>query len=317
MKKLSLIVPCYNESAVLGEFYKETSGVLRALDGFDYEFVFADDGSTDDTIRIIASFAQNDERVKYVSFSRNFGKEAAMLAGLRGASGDYFCFIDADLQHSPSLIPDMLKAVDREGFDVAACRRVDRAGEKGLKSFLSDAFYKIVNRISETRIDDGAQDFRVFNKKVAGAMLSMPEHNRFTKGIFSWVGYNTKWFPHENRERAAGESKWSLTKLIKYAIDGIIGYTNIPLKLPLYTGAGLSVIAVIYLIITIIMNAVKPGFSFTHAFIIFLLMFLGGFILLSVGILGEYIARIYTESKDRPQYLVRYTNIDYNHSRKG
>ena len=317
MKKLSLIVPCYNESAVLGEFYKETSGVLRALDGFDYEFVFADDGSTDDTIRIIASFAQNDERVKYVSFSRNFGKEAAMLAGLRGASGDYFCFIDADLQHSPSLIPDMLKAVDSEGFDVAACRRVDRAGEKGLKSFLSDAFYKIVNRISETRIDDGAQDFRVFNKKVAGAMLSMPEHNRFTKGIFSWVGYNTKWFPHENRERAAGESKWSLTKLIKYAIDGIIGYTNIPLKLPLYTGAGLSAIAVIYLIITIIMNAVKPGFSFTHAFIIFLLMFLGGFILLSVGILGEYIARIYTESKDRPQYLVRYTNIDYNHSRKG
>ena len=309
MKKLSLIVPCYNESAVLGEFYKETSAVLRGLDGFDYEFVFADDGSTDDTIRIIVSLAQSDERVKYVSFSRNFGKEAAMLAGLRGATGDYLCFIDADLQHSPDLIPDMLAAVDREGFDIAACRRVDRAGDKDLKSVLSKGFYKIVNAISETRIDDGAQDFRVFNRKVAAAMLSMPEHNRFTKGIFSWVGFNTKWFPHEDRARAAGETKWSLKKLIRYAIDGIIAYTSTPLKFPLYAGAGLSVISVIYLIISIIMNAVKPGFSFTHAFIIFIVMFVGGLVMLSVGIVGEYVARIYSESKDRPQYLVRYTNI--------
>ena len=309
MKKLSLIVPCYNESAVLGEFYKETSAVLRGLDGFDYEFVFADDGSTDDTIRIIVSLAQSDERVKYVSFSRNFGKEAAMLAGLRGATGDYLCFIDADLQHSPDLIPDMLAAVDREGFDIAACRRVDRAGDKDLKSVLSKGFYKIVNAISETRIDDGAQDFRVFNRKVAAAMLSMPEHNRFTKGIFSWVGFNTKWFPHEDRARAAGETKWSLKKLIRYAIDGIIAYTSTPLKFPLYAGTGLSVISVIYLIISIIMNAVKPGFSFTHAFIIFIVMFVGGLLMLSVGIVGEYVARIYSESKDRPQYLVRYTNI--------
>ena len=309
MKKLSLIVPCYNESAVLGEFYKETSAVLRGLDGFDYEFVFADDGSTDDTIRIIVSLAQSDERVKYVSFSRNFGKEAAMLAGLRGATGDYLCFIDADLQHSPDLIPDMLAAVDREGFDIAACRRVDRAGDRDLKSVLSKGFYKIVNAISETRIDDGAQDFRVFNRKVAAAMLSMPEHNRFTKGIFSWVGFNTKWFPHEDRARAAGETKWSLKKLIRYAIDGIIAYTSTPLKFPLYAGAGLSVISVIYLIISIIMNAVKPGFSFTHAFIIFIVMFVGGLVMLSVGIVGEYVARIYSESKDRPQYLVRYTNI--------
>lgn len=309
MKKLSLIVPCYNESAVLGEFYKETGAVLRGLDGFDYEFVFADDGSTDDTIRIIVSLAQSDDKVKYVSFSRNFGKEAAMLAGLRGATGDYLCFIDADLQHSPDLIPDMLAAVDREGFDIAACRRVDRAGDRDLKSVLSKGFYKIVNAISETRIDDGAQDFRVFNRKVAAAMLSMPEHNRFTKGIFSWVGFNTKWFPHEDRARAAGETKWSLKKLIRYAIDGIIGYTSTPLKFPLYAGAGLSVISVIYLIISIIMNAVKPGFSFTHAFIIFIVMFVGGLVMLSVGIVGEYVARIYSESKDRPQYLVRYTNI--------
>lgn len=309
MKKLSLIVPCYNESAVLGEFYKETSAVLRGLDGFDYEFVFADDGSTDDTIRIIVSLAQSDDRVKYVSFSRNFGKEAAMLAGLRGATGDYLCFIDADLQHSPDLIPDMLAAVDREGFDIAACRRVDRAGDRDLKSVLSKGFYKIVNAISETRIDDGAQDFRVFNRKVAAAMLSMPEHNRFTKGIFSWVGFNTKWFPHEDRARAAGETKWSLKKLIRYAIDGIIGYTNTPLKFPLYAGAGLSAISFVYLIISIIMNAVKPGFSFTHAFIIFIVMFVGGLLMLSVGIVGEYVARIYSESKDRPQYLVRYTNI--------
>ena len=310
MKKLSMIVPCYNESAVLRAFYSETTGVLNNLDGFEWELIFADDGSSDDTIRIIASLARTDAHVKYVSFSRNFGKESAMLAGLRGATGDYVGFIDADLQHSPDMIPDMLNAVAVDGFDVAACRRVDRAGENGLKSALSAGFYKIVNKISDTYIDDGAQDYRIFNRKVADAILAMPEHNRFTKGIFPWVGFNTKWFPHENRERAAGTSKWSLFKLVRYAFDGILGYTDAPLKVPLFLGAGLTALSVIYLITTVIIDAVKANFGFTNCFIIFLIMFIGGLLLLSVGIVGEYIARIYAESKDRPQYLIKYTNID-------
>lgn len=310
MKKLSLIVPCYNESAVLRAFYEETTGVLNRLDGFEWELIFADDGSTDDTIRIIAFFAKNDARVKYVSFSRNFGKEAAMLAGLKGATGDYVGFIDADLQHSPELIPEMLAAVDGEGFDVAACRRADRTGEKGMKSALSAGFYKVANKISDTYIDEGAQDYRIFNRKVADAILAMPEHNRFTKGIFPWVGFNTKWFVHENRERVAGTSKWSLLKLVKYAFDGILGYTDAPLKLPLVFGVGFTVLSVIYLIITLVLNAVKANFGFTSCFIIFLIMFIGGLLLLSVGIAGEYIARIYAESKARPQYLIKYTNID-------
>ncbi len=310
MKKLSLIVPCYNESAVLRAFYEETTGVLNRLDGFEWELIFADDGSTDDTIRIIAFFAKNDARVKYVSFSRNFGKEAAMLAGLKGATGDYVGFIDADLQHSPELIPEMLAAVDSEGFDVAACRRADRTGEKGMKSALSAGFYKVANKISDTYIDEGAQDYRIFNRKVADAILAMPEHNRFTKGIFPWVGFNTKWFVHENRERVAGTSKWSLLKLVKYAFDGILGYTDAPLKLPLVFGVGFTVLSVIYLIVTLVLNAVKANFGFTSCFIIFLIMFIGGLLLLSVGIAGEYIARIYAESKARPQYLIKYTNID-------
>ena len=213
MKKLSVIVPCYNESEVLPAFYNEITKVFDTLGGYGIELLFVNDGSRDGTQNIIESFAEKDERVKYISFSRNFGKEAAMLAGLENCTGDYAGFIDADLQHSPDLIPEMLKAVDEEGYDVAACRRVDRDGEAKLKSFLSGAFYKVVNLITETYIDDGAQDYRIMNRKVIESILSIQENVRFTKGIFSWVGFNVKWFPHSNRERAAGETKWSLVKL--------------------------------------------------------------------------------------------------------
>ena len=246
-EKLSIIVPCYNEEAVLPAFYKEMTAVADNCSNYEFELLFVNDGSRDETQNIVESFAKNDARIKYISFSRNFGKEAAMLAGLENCTGDYVGFIDADLQHSPDLIPEMLKAVDEEGYDVAACRRVDRKGEQKFKSMLSASFYKVVNKISETYIDDGAQDYRIMNRNVVDSILAMKENIRFTKGIFSWVGFNTKWFPHENRERAAGDTKTPMRVGIIVNIINIV--LNFLLIYPTSTyfgitvfGAGLGVI---------------------------------------------------------------------------
>lgn len=311
MKKLSVIVPCYNEEAVLPAFYDEITKVAAGCENYEFEFIFVNDGSRDATQNIVEAFAKKDERVKYISFSRNFGKEAGMLAGLEHCTGDFACFIDADLQHSPELIPEMLKAVDEDGYDVAACRRVDRKGELRFKSVLSSIFYKIVNRISETYIDDGAQDYRVMTRQVIDSILSMKENIRFTKGIFSWVGFNVKWFPHENRERAAGDTKWSVTKLFKYAMDGIIGYTASPLRIPLYLGILLLFLSVVYTVCVIVQYAVIGAvFLLTMKVTLFAILFVGGLILISLGIAGEYLARIYTEVKDRPKYLIAKTNCD-------
>lgn len=311
MKKLSVIVPCYNEEAVLPAFYDEITQVAAGCSNYEFEFLFVNDGSKDNTQNIVESFAKKDARVKFISFSRNFGKEAGMLAGLEHCTGDFACFIDADLQHSPDLIPEMLKAVDEEGYDVAACRRVDRKGEQKFKSMLSGAFYKVVNRISETYIDDGAQDYRIMNRNVIDSILSMKENIRFTKGIFSWVGFNVKWFPHENRERAAGDTKWSVRKLFKYAMDGIIGYTSSPLRIPLYLGFILLLLSGIYALCVVIRLIVAGHvFSLTSGAILFAVMVVGGLILVSLGIVGEYLARIYTEVKDRPKYLISKTNCD-------
>lgn len=308
MKKLSVIVPCYNESEVLPAFYNEITKVFDTMQNYSVELLFVNDGSRDNTQNIIEGFAQKDERVKYISFSRNFGKEAAMLAGLENCTGDYAGFIDADLQHSPDLIPEMLKAVDEDGYDVAACRRIDREGEDKLKSLLSGAFYKIVNLITETYIDDGAQDYRIMNRKVINSILSIQENVRFTKGIFSWVGFNVKWFPHHNRERVAGETKWSLFKLLKYAVDGIIGYTSSPLRFPLYTGILSLVVGFVYTIVLIILAITDAAVSLAASAVIDAVIIVGGFILLSIGIAGEYMSRIYTEVKGRPKYLVAKSN---------
>ena len=311
MKKLSVIVPCYNEEAVLPAFYDEITKVADGCGNYDFEILFVNDGSKDNTQNIVESFAKKDARVKYISFSRNFGKEAGMLAGLENCTGDFACFIDADLQHSPDLIPEMLKAVDEEGYDVAACRRVDRKGEAKFKSALSGAFYKVVNKISETYIDDGAQDYRVMNRNVIDSILAMKENIRFTKGIFSWVGFNVKWFPHENRERAAGDTKWSVTKLFKYAMDGIIGYTSSPLRIPLYLGILLLILSGIYTVCVVVQYAIiGTVFLLTMKVTLFAVLFIGGLILISIGIVGEYLARIYTEVKDRPKYLIAKTNCD-------
>ena len=309
MKTLEMIVPCFNESDVLELFYKEVTPIMQSLVGYDYSFIFVNDGSRDNTLKIIKALAEKDKRVKYISFSRNFGKEAAMLSGLRYSRADFVGILDADLQHSPELIPEMLKALE-EGYDVAAAKRSDRKGESGLKSFLSDSFYKVANKMTEVEIDNGAQDFRIMKRKVVDAMLSMTEHNRFTKGIFSWVGFKTKWFPHENRERAAGNTKWNIKKLLKYAIDGILSYCYSPLRLPIYLG-GLSAFAgLIYFIVFLILHyGCAWALSGLHVVLAALLV-IGGIIMLCLGIIGEYLARIYEEVKGRPVFIVDETNIE-------
>ena len=315
MQTIGIIVPCYNEAAVLPMFYKETSAVMDALaDRYQTEFIFVDDGSADETLRRVTELSLTDARVKYISFSRNFGKEAAMLAGMEYAvKHDYICIIDADLQHSPDIIPQMLDYVDNQGYDVAASRRADRQGEEKFKSALSGSFYKVINRISETKISDSAQDFRVMKKDVVKAILSMPEHNRFSKGIFSWVGFNVKWISHENRERAAGETKWSLAGLAKYAVDGILGFTFAPLKLTFWC-AGLSFLASFAaLLYGVIKNIAVRDYVLLLPLILAAVFFIGALLLLCLGIFGEYLARTYTEVKNRPKYIIAKTNTNVNH----
>lgn len=307
MKTIEMIVPCFNESDVLEMFYNEVTPVMQSLNGFDYSFIFVNDGSVDDTLKILKDFAQKDSHVKYISFSRNFGKEAAMLAGLKNSTADLVGILDADLQHSPSLIPEMVKAVTEEDFDVAAAKRSDRKGENGLKSFLSNMFYKVSNKMTEVEIDPGAQDFRIMKKKVVRSIVSMAEHNRFTKGIFSFVGFKTKWFSHENRERAAGETKWNLIKLLRYALDGILGFSNSPLRIPLWTGALFFLAGFVYMIVYIV-RRFTVGITPFH-FLLSVILLIGGLTLVSLGIIGEYIARIYTEVKNRPVYIIDETNI--------
>jgi len=307
MKTLDLIVPCYNEEAVLPLFYKTVCETLQTLPDYQTTLIFVDDGSSDRTLTVLQNLARRDSRVQYLSFSRNFGKESAMLAGLRASTGALVGILDADLQHSPALLPEMLQALE-EDYDVAAAKRVDRTGETKLKSRLSDAFYKVANRMTDVEIDPGAQDFRVMKRVVVDALLSLGEHRRFTKGLFSFVGFRTKWFPHENAARAAGETKWNFKKLFAYACDGILAFSDLPLKLPLYFGGGLCAGAVLYALIVLIVFLCGKAVSPVHAVLI-VLLFLFGVLLCAVGVLGVYLARTYTEAKDRPDYIIRESSL--------
>ena len=309
MDTLEFIVPCYNESEALPAFYEAVSKVFANLSGVAASLILVDDGSRDSTLEVIKSIAEKDSSVKYISFSRNFGKEAAMLAGLKMSRADFVGIIDADLQHSPELIPEMLKAVADEGYDIAAARRVDRSGEAKLKSAFSRAFYKLINRISDAQIEEGAQDFRIMSRKVVNAIISMPEYNRFSKGIFSWVGFKTKWFEHENQKRVAGTTKWSFWKLFAYAVDGIIGFSTAPLKLSLIVGTFTSLIGFLYALYTIVKTLIFGPDVNGYPSLICAILIIGGLVLISLGITGEYIARMYMEVKNRPDYIINETNI--------
>lgn len=306
---VELIVPCYNESAVLKMFYEESCRVINSIKNYDFNFIFIDDGSKDNTLSIMKELAKEDERVKYISFSRNFGKESAMFAGLKNSIGDYAVVMDADLQHPPALIPEMLKVME-EGYDCCATNRATRDGDPFLRTLFTRSFYRFVNKISDVDMPDGAGDFRMMNKKMIQAVISMSEVQRFSKGIFSWVGFDTKWIDFEDVERAAGETKWSFWGLFKYAMEGITAFSTVPLKIAIYFGTLVSASSFIYLLFVVIKTIIHGKDFPGYASIIAILLFLGGCIILCCGILGEYMAKIYIEVKNRPVYIIGKTNIE-------
>lgn len=302
---ISLIVPCYNEEAALPYFYDAFLSLAQDMKEETFELLFIDDGSKDTTLSVLKETAAKDARVRYISFSRNFGKEAAILAGLREARGDYLCFMDADLQDPPALLPTLYDAVTKEGYDSAATRRVTRKGEPPIRSFFARQFYRLMNRISDTDLVDGARDYRLMNRKFVDAILSMHEYNRFSKGLFGWVGFRTKWIEFENVERVAGETKWSFWGLLAYAIEGIIAFSTKPLVLATICGLFcclLSLAAVIFVTVRYLLSG-DPVQGW--ASLICVILFLGGIQLLCTGILGQYLAKTYLETKHRPVYITK------------
>lgn len=304
--KLSLVVPCYNEEEALPRFYEEANRVLSEMKLYENaEFVFVDDGSSDGTLEVLKGFSEKDSRVHFVSFSRNFGKESALYAGLSKACGDYTALLDADLQDPPSLLPQMMEALEKECFDCAATKRSTRKNEPVVRSFFARIFYKIMAKMSDVPVVDGARDFRLMSKKYKEAVLLLCERNRFTKGIFPWVGFKTKWFAYENIERVAGKTKWSFWKLFLYSIDGIIGFSTKPLAFSSVMG-GLAIFAAFILIAFIIIRRLIFGDPVQGwASTICIIVFFSGLQLFSLGISGLYVSKIYTEIKNRPLYIVK------------
>lgn len=309
-KKLTLVVPAYNEQDAIPLFYEEAMRVEGELPGVEVEYLFIDDGSRDQTMEVLRQLHAQDPRVHYVSFSRNFGKEAAIYAGLENAKGDYVAILDADLQDPPSLLPEMLHAIQEEGYDCVGSRRVTRKGEPPIRSFFARMFYRIMNKISSADIVDGARDFQLMNRKVVNSILSMGEYNRFSKGIFGWVGFRKKWLEYENIERAAGETKWSFWKLFVYALDGIVAFSTTPLVIASVMGILFCLVAFIAIIFIIVRTLIFGDPTSGWPSMVCIIMFIAGIQLLCMGILGQYLAKTYLETKRRPLYLVEETDCD-------
>ena len=308
---VSIIVPCYNEEAALPYFLKEikkTEAELTAVFGCRFELLFINDGSRDDTLSVLREFAKSDPTIRYLSFSRNFGKEAAMYAGLKHAKGEYVAIMDADLQHPPSMLKEMYEGLQSGEYDCVAARRMNRNGEPPLRSFFARCFYKLINRISDTEIVDGACDFRMMKRQMVDAILSIGEYNRFSKGIFGWVGFRTKWLPYENVERVAGETKWSFWSLLLYSMQGIVGFSTVPLALASVLGVVLCIIALIMVIYIIIKTLMFGDPVSGWPSLACMVMFMGGIQLFCIGILGQYLAKTYLETKHRPIYILAETN---------
>lgn len=310
-KKISVIVPCYNEEESLPLFYKAIVGVSNEMKAVaDFEFLFINDGSRDRTLEILKEMHYADSRVRFCSFSRNFGKEAGIYAGLQYAKGDYVVLLDADLQHPPEYIPKMYRLITEEGYDSVAMKRTNRKGEKKIRSFFSSTFYKVINKISQTNIDEGATDYRMMTRQMVDAVLSMQEYHRFTKGIFSWVGFETKWLEYENVERLAGETKWSFWGLVKYSVEGITAFSTTPLALSSVMGILFCLLAFITGIVVVIKTLIwgDPVAGFPTLLCVILLI--GGIQLLVIGIQGQYMAKAYLEIKGRPVFLIKETEED-------
>lgn len=306
MKLVSVVVPCFNEEEAIPIFYEEIQKCIAKIDA-EFEFCFVDDGSKDQTLNILRRLSSEDARVHYVSFSRNFGKEAGLLAGLKMAKGDYVATMDVDLQDPPSLLPEMFSIVDNDDneYDCVATRRETRAGEPPIRSFFARKFYSLINKLSDTEIVDGARDYRMMSRKMVDAIIEDGEYNRFSKGIFSWVGFNTYWISYENIERSAGVTKWSFWKLFKYAIDGILAYSVTPLYISSIMGIFMCFTAFLFLFIIVFRALIWGDPVAGWPSLVSIIIFIGGILMLGLGIIGLYIAKIYMETKKRQLFIVK------------
>ncbi len=310
MDKLSIVVPCYNEQEALPIFYKAVTQAIGQLPEIEAELIFVNDGSKDKSLSEMKRLASEDQRVKYVSLSRNFGKEAAMYAGMSYAKGDYIVIMDVDLQDPPALLPEMLRSIRTEGYDCVATRRVSRKGEPVIRSFFARRFYRMMHRISSTEIVDGARDYRMMTRQFVEEILRMSEYNRFSKGLFGWVGFETKWLEYENIERAAGETKWSFWKLLLYSIEGIVGFSTAPLTFSAFAGAFCCMVSFLLVCFIVVRTLLHGDPVAGWPSMVCIIAFIGGVQLFCIGILGEYLAKTYLETKQRPIFICKETNID-------
>lgn len=305
MDKISIIVPCFNEEKVLPLFYKEINKVIKTMKNVDFEIIFVDDGSSDKTLEIVKNYSLNSSIFRYISFSRNFGKEAAMYAGLKEAVGDYVATMDADLQDPPKLLIKMYDIVSNKGYDCAATRRVTRRGEPPIRSFFARLFYKLINKISKANIVDGARDFRLMSRQMVDGVLSLQEYNRFSKGIFGWIGFKTKWLEYENIERVAGKTSWSFWGLFLYALDGIVAFSTVPLSIASVLGFVLCILSLIWICFIVVKTLIWGDPALGYPSLICIITFIGGMQLFCMGILGQYLSKVYLETKKRPIYLIK------------
>ena len=309
-KKISVIVSCYNEEESLPLFYEEMSKVMAEMSQNDFELIFVNDGSRDNTLKEIKELRAKDKRVRYISFSRNFGKEAAMKAGLDYSTGDYVTLMDADLQDPPKMLPEMLNILESEHYDCVGTRRVTRKGEPVIRSFFARKFYKIINKMSKVEMVDGARDYRLMTRQMVEAIKNCEEYNRYSKGLWSFVGFKTKWLEFENVQRVAGETKWSFWKLFKYAIEGIVAFTTAPLTMAAFLGILFCFIAFIMIIVIIFKTLVFGDPVSGWPSLTCIIIFVSGIQLFFMGIFGEYLAKTYLETKKRPVYIVKETEKD-------
>ena len=308
MEKISVVIPCYNEEKAIRIFYKEMNKVMVKMKKLDFELIFVDDGSSDSTLEVCKNIAKEDKWVKFLSFSRNFGKEAGIYAGLNKSTGDYVTLMDVDLQDPPELLPKMYNLIKEEGYDSVGTRRVTRKGEPPIRSFFARCFYKLINKMSKTEMVDGARDYRLMTRQMVNSILEMKEYNRYSKGLFSFVGYKTKWIEYENRERVAGETKWSFWKLVIYALDGIIAFSTTPLWIAAIIGLLFCLVSFIAILIIVIKTLVFGDPVGGWPSMVCIIFFVSGIQLFCVGIIGAYLSKTYLETKHRPIYIIKEEN---------
>ena len=308
MRTVDIVIPCYNEEESIKIFYTECNKLVSKIKDYSFKYIFVNDGSKDNTLEEVKLLLNNNINVEYISFSRNFGKEAAILAGLKESTADYVILMDVDLQHPPKLILEMISFIEK-GYDSVAAKRVARNGEKKYREYFSKKFYKLINKISDVKVTEGATDYRIMTRQMVNCVLELEERQRFTKGIFEWIGFNTKWIEYESEERVAGITKWSYIGLLKYALEGIVGFSTAPLKLSSFVGIVISSFSFIYFIITLVKTLIEgidmPGYASIVCFI----TFFGGIQLIALGVIGEYLAKTYLEVKKRPNYFIKDSSI--------